>query len=215
VWILLDSGSDGNLVFVDKDKPMLLPSSKRLVPQLWNTSNGMFQTKRKAEIEPNFFEYSDSKGYLAEPDIVKHDKNKKPQHDLILCVKTMKKYGIIFDFKDKMMTIDEVKLPMQNINYLQGYSTLCALKLNHSLAMEPQSTQDATKPVTQILDAKYQKADLQSIVRNNCKHLSTNQQKKLLQLLQKYELLFVGTLGDWKTKPVSFQLKEGVSPYHG
>jgi hypothetical protein len=58
-------------------------------------------------------------------------------------------------------------------------------------------------------------ADLQSIVRNNCKHLSANQQNMLLQLLQKYELLFDGTLGDWKTKPVSFQLKEGVSPYHG
>jgi hypothetical protein len=28
-------------------------------------------------------------------------------------------------------------------------------------------------------------------------------------------LLFDGTLGDWKTKPVSFQLKEGASPYHG
>ncbi len=28
-------------------------------------------------------------------------------------------------------------------------------------------------------------------------------------------MLFDGTLGDWKTKPVSFQLKEGVSPYHG
>jgi hypothetical protein len=27
-------------------------------------------------------------------------------------------------------------------------------------------------------------------------------------------LLFDGTLGDWKTKPVSFQLKEGISPYH-
>jgi hypothetical protein len=27
-------------------------------------------------------------------------------------------------------------------------------------------------------------------------------------------LFFDGTLGDWKTKPVSFQLKEGVSPYH-
>jgi hypothetical protein len=34
VRVLLDSGSDGNLVFVDKDKPMLLPSLKRLVPQL-------------------------------------------------------------------------------------------------------------------------------------------------------------------------------------
>ncbi len=89
------------------------------------------------------------------------------------------------------------------------------LKLNHSLAMEPQSTQDATKRVTRILDTKYQKADLQSIVRDICKHLSIDQQKKLLQLLKKYESLFNNTLGDWKTKPVSFQLKEGVSPYHG
>ncbi len=175
----------------------------------------MFQTKQKAEIELNFFEYLDSKRYLAEPDIVEYNKNNKPQYDIILGVKTMKKYGIILDFKDNMITVDEVKLPMQNINYLQGSSTLRALRLNHSLAMEPQSTQGTTKRVTQILDAKYQKADLQSIVRDNCKHLSANQQKKLLQLLKKYESLFDGTLGDWKTKPVSFQLKEGVSPDHG
>jgi hypothetical protein len=77
------------------------------------------------------------------------------------------------------------------------------------------STQDTTKRVTQILDAKYKKADLQLIVRDNCKHLSTNQQKKLLQLLKKYESLLDSTLGDWKTKPVSFQLREGVSLYHG
>jgi hypothetical protein len=124
----------------------------------------------------------------------------------------MKEYGIILDFKDKMITVDEVKLPMQNINHLQGFSTIRALRLNHSLAMEPQSTQDATKCVTQILDTKYKKADLQSIVRNNCKHLSADQQEKLLQLLTKYESLFDGTLGDWKTKPVSFQLQEGVYP---
>jgi hypothetical protein len=127
----------------------------------------------------------------------------------------MKKYGIILDFKDKMITIDEVKLPMQNINYLQGSSTLHAVKLNHSLAMERHSTQDAIKCVTWIIDAKYKKADIQSIVKDNCKHLSANQQKMLLQLLKKYELLFDGTLGDWKTKPVSFQLREGISPYHG
>jgi hypothetical protein len=135
VQVLLDSGSDGNLVFVDKDKSMLLPSSKRLVPQSWNTLNGMFQIKCKAEIELNFFEYSNRKRYLAEPDTVEYDKNNRPQYDLILGVKTMKRYGIILDFKDKMITVDEVKLPMQNINYLQGCSTLRALKLNHSLAM--------------------------------------------------------------------------------
>jgi hypothetical protein len=212
---LSHSSSDGDLVFVDKDKPMLHPSSKRLVPQSWNTLNGLFETKCKAEIELNFFEYYNSKRYLAEPDIVEYDRNNKPRNDLNLGVKTMKKYGIILDFKDKMITVDEVKLPMQNINYLHGYSTLRALKLNHSLAMEPHSTQDATKRITRILDAKYQKADLQSIVRNNCEHLSADHQKKLLQLLKKYESLFEGTFGDWKTMLVSFQLKEGVSPYHG
>jgi hypothetical protein len=71
----------------------------------------------------------------------------------------MKKYCIILDFQDKMITVDEVKLPMQNINYLQGSKNLHALKLNHSLAMESLSTQEATKRVTRILDAKYQKAD--------------------------------------------------------
>ncbi len=110
-----------------------------------------------------------------EPDIIEYDKINKTQYDLILGVKTMKKYNIISDFKDKMITVDEVKLSMQNINYLQGSSTLRGLRLNHSLAMEPQNTQDATKHVTRILDAKYQKADLQSIVSDNCKHLSADQ----------------------------------------
>jgi hypothetical protein len=33
VWVLLDSGSDSDLIFVNKDKPMLLSYSKRLVSQ--------------------------------------------------------------------------------------------------------------------------------------------------------------------------------------
>ncbi len=75
----------------------------------------MFQTKCMADIELTFFEYSNSKRYLAEPDIIKYDTNDKLQYDLILGVKTMKKYGIILDFIDKMITVDEVKLPLQNI----------------------------------------------------------------------------------------------------
>jgi hypothetical protein len=61
VWVLLDSGFDDNIAFVRKNKSMLLPCSKRLVPQLWKTLNGIFQTKRKARAELNFFHYSDSK----------------------------------------------------------------------------------------------------------------------------------------------------------
>jgi hypothetical protein len=73
VRVLLDSGSEGDLVFVNKDKPMLLPYSKRLVPQLWNTLNGgIFQTKSKARVELNFFDYSDSKRYYSEPDVFEY-----------------------------------------------------------------------------------------------------------------------------------------------
>ncbi len=71
VWVLLDSGPDGDLVFVKKDKSMLLPYSKRLVPQSWNTLNGIFQIKRKARVELNFFDYSDNKRYYSESDVVK------------------------------------------------------------------------------------------------------------------------------------------------
>jgi hypothetical protein len=70
VWVLVDSGSDNDLIFVNKDKPMLLPYSKRPVPQLWNTLNGIFQTRRKARVELNFFKYSNSKRYHVEPDVV-------------------------------------------------------------------------------------------------------------------------------------------------
>jgi hypothetical protein len=178
VRVLLDSSSDGDLIFVNKDKPMLLPYSKRLVPQSWNTSNGIFQMWRKAWVELNFFKYSVSKRYHVEPDGVEYDKDSKPQYDLILGTVTMKEFGIILNFRDKMTTIDVIILPIRIISNLQGSSNLRALKHNNSLAMEPQSTQDATIRATRILDAKYSKADVQSVVRDNCKHLSANQQKK-------------------------------------
>ena len=65
------------------------------------------------------------------------------------------------------------------------------------------------------MDAKYEKADLSEIVKNNCKHLNPDEQNQLLDLLMEFEELFHGTLGDWKTEPVSFELKEGSKPYHG
>jgi hypothetical protein len=95
VWVLLDSGSDGNLIFVSKDEPMLPPYLKRLVPRLWNTLNGIFQTMHKARVELNFFEYSDSKRFYAEPDVVKYNKDSKLHYDLILGIETMKEFNDI------------------------------------------------------------------------------------------------------------------------
>jgi hypothetical protein len=118
---------------------------KRLFPQSWNTLNGIFQLRHKAWVELNFFEYSDSKGFHVEPDVVEYNKDSKLQYNLILGTVTMKEFGIILNFRDRMITIDKIILPMRNINNLQGSSILQALRHNHSLAMELQSTQDATE----------------------------------------------------------------------
>jgi hypothetical protein len=59
------------------------------------------------------------------------------------------------------------------------------------------------------------KADLLSIAKNNCKHLSPSHCNLPLVLLLKFEELFNGMLKDWKLLPVSFELKEGAKPYHG
>jgi hypothetical protein len=116
----------------------------------------------------------------------------------------------VLEFKEKTITIDGILLPMRNINNLQFKSSISrALKLNSSYAQEPESTRNATKRVVEILDAKYDKADLPSIVKNNWIHLSMLHRNLLLALLLQYEELLDGTLGDWKLLPVS------AKPYHG
>jgi hypothetical protein len=66
--------------------------------------NGIFQTWRKAQVELNFFEYSDSKRLHMKPNVVEYNKDSKPQYDLILGTVTMKEFGIIANFTDKMIT---------------------------------------------------------------------------------------------------------------
>jgi hypothetical protein len=59
--------------------------------------------------------------------------------------------------------------------------------------------------MVEILDAKYEKADLPAIIRENCSHLKASTREKLLSVLLKFEPLFNSTSGDWKLPPVSFE----------
>jgi hypothetical protein len=189
----------------------------RAVPESWGTSNGTFRTKKVGEIEISFDDYSVSKRVHLHPDIVKYPaEGPKPLYDLIIGKQTLLDIGAVLDFKEKTNTIDNILLPKRNINNLQLKSSISrAFKLNANYAQEPESTRNATKRVVEILHAKYGKADLPRIVKNNCAHLSTPHQDLLLALLLKYKELFDGTLGDWKLPPVSIELKEGAKPYHG
>jgi hypothetical protein len=137
-------------------------------------------------------------------------------YDLIIGKQTMHNLGVKLDFQEKTITIDKIPLPMRNILNLQLKPRITrALRDNTCFSQELISTRSATKRVVKILDAKYEKADLPAIIRENCSHLTFSDREKLLSMLLKFESLFDGTLGDWKLLPVSFELKEAMKPYHG
>ena len=213
IRVLLDSGSDGDLLFHEKGTPKHFSYLTRQVPCSWHTSNGVFQTKGRGKLPIRFFEYSNSKEFLAEPDVFEYDRKVgKPVFDLIIGCNSMEKLGIVLDFKAKAITIDDIILPMRNIDSLTNKSKVQeAWAISNVLAHEPTSTEQATQRAVKILDANYKKADLQAVV-NNCTHLNSAEKDKLLELLKQFEQLFDGTLGHWRTKPVSFQLKDGVTP---
>ena len=217
IRVLLDSGSSGDLLFLKKGASNHIPVIRRAIPQSWGTSNGTFITDKVGRIEIAFVDYSSSKRVHLAPDIVEYKQGiNAPMYDLIIGKSTMHDIGVILDFKESTIQIDEILLPMRDIADLQLKSSITrALRNNANHAQEPVSTRTATKRVVEILDAKYEKADIPAIIRENCSHLDATDREKLLSMLLKFEPLFDGTLGDWNLPPVSFEVKEGMKPYHG
>jgi hypothetical protein len=72
---------------------------------------------------------------------------------------------------------------------------------------------EAAERIKQILDAKYEPANLEEICAN-CTHLTDEQREDLLFLLKKYESLFDGTLGTWKGEDYDIELRSDAIPYH-
>ena len=105
-------------------------------------------------------------------------------------------------------------MPMRNINSLASTKIEKAWAVNKSMSHGPVSTKNATQRVAEILDANYEKTDIQAVVDITGTHLSLQDKNKLLELLKEFEEMFDGTLGDWKTEPASFELKDGAKPYH-
>jgi len=73
--------------------------------------------------------------------------------------------------------------------------------------------EDAVHRVKRILDAKYEKADIERICEEQAE-LDKQQREQLAVLLRKYEALFDGQLGRWHGQEVKLELQEGAKPYH-
>ena len=112
----------------------------------------------------------------------------------------MKELGIVLDFWTKEITLDEISLSMRDINKLSTRAQIerfwllnnCIFQEN---TKEHQSTLEATKRLIQILDAKYEKADLRAIT-ENCTHLGDSDKQSHWNF---YKNLRSYLMGHWVT----------------
>ncbi len=118
--VLLDSGSSVDLLFMKKGSSKSTSVVIWVVPQSWGTSSCTFVTDIVGDIEISFVEYSASKKVRLQPDIVEYSPgDQETMYDLIISKQTMHDLGLVLDFQERRIKIDEILLPMRNIANLQ------------------------------------------------------------------------------------------------
>jgi hypothetical protein len=121
------------------------------------------------------------------------------------------KLDIILNFDDKTVTWDTDTILMKDRGSLNSQKVITEIYLT---ANEPQNLMDEFYCSTKILDAEYKPAILEEVSKT-CGNLSEEEQHQLHQVLQKYEHLFNGTLGEFNVAPISLNLIEVVAkPVH-
>ena len=205
--VLFDSGCGATLInkkFVRHWKKSRDSSTK------WATKAGSFKTKRKCDIEFTLPAFHENRNITCNA-YVDESHHESSNYDIIIGRDLLHSLGINLLFDTAEISWDNAKINMQPLDRVTG-NWVDTLEKELLFAHDPTTT-DAER-IQNIIESKYCPADLQKIV-EECKHLSTTEQGQLLKLLQKFEDLFDGTLGTWKTDPVNLELKDpNVKPFH-
>ena len=99
IRVLLDTCSSADLYFHDNGKSKPVPYLTWQVPKSWHMSNRTFKRHRRGKLRIKFLDYSASREYLVQPDIVEYDGYSMSQPGfVILGTKTLKKLGIVQNF---------------------------------------------------------------------------------------------------------------------
>ena len=193
---LLDSGASESLVISKYTKKL----SKKKGTTGWSTPSGGMTTKQTVKAQFTIPELQDDK--LIEWKL--HVTESLGHYDMIIGRDIMSFLGIDISFSKQEITWEPAAMPFKDVE---------ATPLDSYHIEDPDGLMEDTERLKKILDAKYEKADLEQVCAAQ-KQLSKQQQDKLHALLSQFDDLFDGTLGVWKGTQVKLELKEGVTPYH-
>ena len=106
---------------------------------------------------------------------------------MIIGTDLMSELGLKLNFQDACVEWEDASMPFKDRD--ATFETAFHVK-------DIVLVQESTDRIKRILNAMYEKADLEKITAE-CLHLNIEERESLLMLLTKYESLFDGTLGFW------------------
>jgi hypothetical protein len=206
--ILFDSGCGATLV---NHEFLTHLKKKQSKPTFWNTKGGTFNTTAKCNISFVLPEFHESKDIAAEV-YVDNSPRGDTKTDMIIGRDLLASLGIDMVFSEGVMVWDNATVPMRSTRWLNAHNIeLYEAHIHH--LNDPITTE--AERIQSILDIKYAPADIEETI-GKCFNLRESEQEALRKLLHKYEDLFDGTLGKWKTAPVEIELLDPTAkPYHG
>ncbi len=203
--VLIDTGCSHSLISILYCHKLISQREKK-----YSTGNGILTTKSEAKIHFSLPEFSDKKIITWKFSVAEQD---NLGYDIIIGRDLLLELKMNISFERKVVSWEGIDIPMRDFNKLKKW-TLNKKEFKAIIlgSKEPLVTQEATDQMVKILDSNYQKANLKEIVRA-AKHLNEREKSLLYKLLMKFEDVFDGTLGEWKTDPVDFELVDGAKPH--
>ena len=200
IKVLIDSGASKSII----NKYCILDNKCYQEKQtLWQTAAGDVSTSSRCKLEFGLHEFSTTR---------------RITHDFHVMNQLIPGYDMIIG-RDLMQILKlDVMFSTSTLSWFEHgeipFKPADATAETHFYINDPEDIMTEADKMSSILDAKYDKADLDKVVKET-KHISSSEKSKLKKLLKKYEELFDGTIGTWKMDRHKIKLKDGAEPYHG
>jgi RNase H-like domain found in reverse transcriptase/Reverse transcriptase (RNA-dependent DNA polymerase)/Integrase zinc binding domain len=195
---LLDSGASATIANFQAVAGLQI---KPKTSTTWSTAGGNFLTSKAVAATFTLPEFSETR-IITTP--IHIGEQPLSGYDLVIGRDLLGELGIVLDFQGNKIIWGDGEIPMKPRNSTPETSYHIE---------DPSPLAGEADRLSRINDAKYSKADLPEVVAA-AKGLNIEQQQKLLTLLQKFEPLFDGTLGEWKNTAYHIDLKPDAKPYH-
>ena len=205
--VLVDTGCSHSIIVKNYCKAS--KSHKKV--KKYATGSGTLTTQYETKVHFSLPEFSDKKVITWNFSVTD---SKDLGYDLILGRDLMTELKMDILFSQKTLNWEGISIPMRDFRRIQKLRlSKYELKAIINEVKEPIITQQATERIINILDSKYEKANLRAVI-EGAKHLNTKEKELLYKLLSQYQDVFDGTLGAWKTEPVEFEMHDDAKPHN-